>query len=234
MPKNVYLPENFPKIEEVREVENYIPTYEEFLRTYETEQKVSDSYRNELNSYSDIRVSKNFGPMYRASVESATNRRTWTTPIVTPLPSIRNVEFNTTGSSKFDNYRVIGTVFGGLVGNLIGGVLEDRSMCIPSGTLFTSERRNPLSFQFFWQTATMNRIPGTDRVDFHNDKISCRSKDHLVELRDKIGSIVEICEFYTFSAYNRPSKEQDFKDKVQDLLYKHSEGEDVNGSYTIY
>lgn len=69
----------------------------------------------------------------------------------------------------------------------------------------------------------MNRIPGTDRVDFHNDKIICKSEDHLIELKDKIGNIVEICEFSTFSATNKPSKEQDFKDKVQDLLYKHSE-----------
>jgi len=80
----------------------------------------------------------------------------------------------------------------------------------------------------------MNRIPGTDRADFHDYKISCSSRDHLVELRDKIGNIVEICEFYTFSAYNRPSKEQDFKDKVRDLLSRHSEGENINGNYTIY
>ena len=65
MPKNVYLPkENFPKIEEVREVENYIPTYEEFLKTYETEQKVSESYENEFSSYEGVGVSKVFGPCY--------------------------------------------------------------------------------------------------------------------------------------------------------------------------
>lgn len=65
MPKNTYLPkDNIPKIEEVREVENQIPTYEEFLKNYQADQEVSESYENELNSYGDIGVSKGFGPCY--------------------------------------------------------------------------------------------------------------------------------------------------------------------------
>jgi hypothetical protein len=65
MPKNTYLPkDNFPKIEEVREIENYVPTYEEFLKTYEAEQKVTESYENELSSYEDVGGSKGFGPCY--------------------------------------------------------------------------------------------------------------------------------------------------------------------------
>ncbi|KLL01622.1 MAG: hypothetical protein MRERC_12c005 [Mycoplasmataceae bacterium RC_NB112A] len=35
MPKNIYLPkDNLPKIFEVREVENEVPSYEEFIKTY--------------------------------------------------------------------------------------------------------------------------------------------------------------------------------------------------------
>jgi hypothetical protein len=62
MPKNIIPKENFPKIEEIREINNEIPTYEEFLKTYQVDQKVNDSYENEIESYSDIGVSKGYGP----------------------------------------------------------------------------------------------------------------------------------------------------------------------------
>jgi len=62
MPKNIIPKENIPKIEEVRELKNEIPTYEEFLKNYQADQEISDSYENELNSYSDIGTSKGFGP----------------------------------------------------------------------------------------------------------------------------------------------------------------------------
>jgi len=58
MPKNTYFIENHKKIEEVRE----IPTYEEFQKNYQADQEVSDSYKDEQNSYADIGVSKGFGP----------------------------------------------------------------------------------------------------------------------------------------------------------------------------
>jgi len=64
MPKNIIPQESFPKIEEVREVENQIPTYEEFLKNYQVDQEVSKSYENELNSYSDIGIVKGYGPCY--------------------------------------------------------------------------------------------------------------------------------------------------------------------------
>jgi len=63
MTKNYIIPkENTPKIEEIREIENQIPTYEEFLKNYNEDERVSDSYGNELSSYGDIGVSKGFGP----------------------------------------------------------------------------------------------------------------------------------------------------------------------------
>ena len=64
MPKNIIPKENIPKIAEVREIENEIPTYEEFLKNYKSDQEISSSYENELNSYSDIGVSKGFGPCH--------------------------------------------------------------------------------------------------------------------------------------------------------------------------
>jgi len=65
MPKNTYfIKENYKKVEEVREIENEIPSYEEFLKNYNVDEKVNDSYENELNSYSDIGVSKGFGPCH--------------------------------------------------------------------------------------------------------------------------------------------------------------------------
>jgi len=63
MPKNIYsIKENYKKVEEIREIKNEIPTYEEFLKNYQADQEVNKSYENELNSYSDIGVSKGFGP----------------------------------------------------------------------------------------------------------------------------------------------------------------------------
>jgi len=62
MPKNIIPKNNIPKIFEVREVENQIPSYEEFLKGYRLEQAVVESYENEIASYRDIRVSKGFGP----------------------------------------------------------------------------------------------------------------------------------------------------------------------------
>lgn len=65
MPKNTYfIKENYKKAEEVREIENEIPSYEEFLKNYNTDEKVNDSYENELNSYGDIGIAKGFGPCY--------------------------------------------------------------------------------------------------------------------------------------------------------------------------
>jgi len=59
MPKNTYfIKENYKKIEEVREVENQIPSYEEFVKTYQQEQ-----VNYEDLTHTDIGSSKNYGPM---------------------------------------------------------------------------------------------------------------------------------------------------------------------------
>ncbi|KLL01737.1 MAG: hypothetical protein MRERC_9c015 [Mycoplasmataceae bacterium RC_NB112A] len=60
MPKNIYLPkDNLPKIFEVREIENEIPSYEEFLKNYQQEQvNYEDLTHNEINS------DKSCGPMW--------------------------------------------------------------------------------------------------------------------------------------------------------------------------
>jgi len=82
MPKlNPYLIENKAQIEEVREIENKelitpeeqakvidklvkneIPSYEEFMKTYQEDEEISDSYYYEVDSYGDIRVVKCYGP----------------------------------------------------------------------------------------------------------------------------------------------------------------------------
>ncbi len=65
MPKqNQYLitKENYKKVEEVREIENKIPSFEEFLKTYNENERINDNYQGEFDSYGDIRVNKSYGP----------------------------------------------------------------------------------------------------------------------------------------------------------------------------
>ena len=82
MPKlNPYLIENKAQIVEIREIENKelitpeeqvkivdklvkneIPTFEEFMKTYEEDEEVIDDYYYEIYSYGDIRVIKPYGP----------------------------------------------------------------------------------------------------------------------------------------------------------------------------
>lgn len=79
---NIYLPkENLAQVEEVREIENKesitpeeqaklvdklvkneIPSYEEFMKTYQEDEGVSDNYYYEIDSYGDIRVVRCYGP----------------------------------------------------------------------------------------------------------------------------------------------------------------------------
>lgn len=89
MPKeNPYLiKENYKKVEEVREIENKelitpeeqakvvdklvkneIPTFEEFMKTYEEDERVIDNYYYEIDSYGDIRVVKCYGPGFWSEV----------------------------------------------------------------------------------------------------------------------------------------------------------------------
>ncbi len=65
MPKqNPYLipKENIKKVEEVREIENKIPSYEEFMKSYENDESLNDNYELEVDSYGDIGANKSYGP----------------------------------------------------------------------------------------------------------------------------------------------------------------------------
>ena len=83
MPKlNPYLiKENYKKVEEVREIENKelitpegqekvvdklvkneIPSYEEFIKTYQEDEEAVDNYYYEIDSYGDIRIIRPYGP----------------------------------------------------------------------------------------------------------------------------------------------------------------------------
>src|SRR5436853_4919088 len=66
MPKyNEYINLNKPKpVEIVQELkdEHKVPSFEEFMKDYRVDEKVESGYRGELESYSDIRVEKGYGP----------------------------------------------------------------------------------------------------------------------------------------------------------------------------
>ena len=55
---NLIPKENFKKVEEIREIKNEIPTYEEFLKTYENDGKVNYA---DLNG-DEVGESKGYGP----------------------------------------------------------------------------------------------------------------------------------------------------------------------------
>ena len=58
MPKNTYfIKENLAKVEEVREIENQIPSYGEFLENYNQEQINYEDLTHE-----DINSNKGYGP----------------------------------------------------------------------------------------------------------------------------------------------------------------------------
>jgi hypothetical protein len=78
---NPYLIENKAQVVEIREIENKelitpeeqakivdklvkneIPSYEEFMKTYQEDEGAADSYYYEIDSYGDIRVVKCYGP----------------------------------------------------------------------------------------------------------------------------------------------------------------------------
>jgi len=59
---NLIPKENIAKIEEIREINNEIPSYEEFMKTYENDEQVKASYLDEINSYGDLGVEKGYGP----------------------------------------------------------------------------------------------------------------------------------------------------------------------------
>jgi hypothetical protein len=62
MPKNIYsIKENYKKVEEVREIENETPSFEEFMENYEFDERVINSYKDEVN-HVNVWVPKGSGP----------------------------------------------------------------------------------------------------------------------------------------------------------------------------
>jgi hypothetical protein len=53
-----------PQTEEVAYLNNITPSYEEFMKTYQVDEKVKASYESEINSYGDLGVEKGYGPCY--------------------------------------------------------------------------------------------------------------------------------------------------------------------------
>jgi len=74
MPKqNPYLipKENIKKVEEVREVRNEIPSFEEFMKSYENDERLNESYKGELEGYGSVGERKVCGPMHRGGSSSS-------------------------------------------------------------------------------------------------------------------------------------------------------------------
>ncbi|CAG8745755.1 45329_t:CDS:10, partial [Gigaspora margarita] len=60
---------------EIREINNQIPTYEEFLKNYRANQEVNDSYENEIESYRNIEAPLTYGPMPRTRNSASIGER---------------------------------------------------------------------------------------------------------------------------------------------------------------
>ena len=60
---NLIPKENIIKTEEIREIKNETPSFEEFMKTYEVDERVENSYQAELESYGDIGNKKGYGPI---------------------------------------------------------------------------------------------------------------------------------------------------------------------------
>jgi hypothetical protein len=65
MPKQNIIPiENKKPFETVQELKNEVPSFEEFMKSYEADEKVSENYDLEVNNHGDIREPKKSGPMF--------------------------------------------------------------------------------------------------------------------------------------------------------------------------
>ncbi|CAG8550615.1 5516_t:CDS:2 [Paraglomus occultum] len=53
---------NLPKTETVYEIKNEVPTFEEFMKTYQEDEGANNSYYYEIDSHGDIRVIRPYGP----------------------------------------------------------------------------------------------------------------------------------------------------------------------------
>ena len=50
------------KVEEIHEIKDEIPSYEEFMKIYQSDDKVTASYESEINAYDDLGIEKGYGP----------------------------------------------------------------------------------------------------------------------------------------------------------------------------
>src|SRR4051812_422968 len=51
-----------PQTEQIAYLDSITPSYEEFMKTYKSDEQVNASYESEINSYGDLGVEKGYGP----------------------------------------------------------------------------------------------------------------------------------------------------------------------------
>lgn len=73
---NLIAKENYKQVEEVREIDSKyeVPSFEEFMKTYQEDEKAIDDYDSEFDSYGDIRVVKCYGPGFWEGVWDVTKK----------------------------------------------------------------------------------------------------------------------------------------------------------------
>jgi hypothetical protein len=86
--KNMVKENLIPKTETVYEIKSEIPSYEEFLKTYEKDGKVTESYEHEINAYGDL--GKGYGPCsdYRCYGSNRCLDGEYFYPLRVPCPAI--------------------------------------------------------------------------------------------------------------------------------------------------
>lgn len=70
IPKNIERP--VETVYEIKGDEYKVPSFEEFMESYERDEKVENSYADELESYNEVGVDKGYGPCYSCGSYSAT------------------------------------------------------------------------------------------------------------------------------------------------------------------
>lgn len=67
--ENLIPKENIYKTEIVQELKQEIPSYEKFMRTYNANEAIVNSYEHEFTSYDNLSVEKGYGPMARLTLK---------------------------------------------------------------------------------------------------------------------------------------------------------------------
>jgi hypothetical protein len=60
--KIMVIENQIPKTEMFYEIKKEIPSFEEFMESYEVDKKVGESYDIEFDSYGDLRIDRSYGP----------------------------------------------------------------------------------------------------------------------------------------------------------------------------